>query len=1050
MNTFSSFFIKRPRFAIVIALVMVLFGLMSIIVLPVSEYPQITPPQILVEATYPGANATTLMNTVAIPIENAVNGVENMLYMSSTSDDNGSYKLTITFNIGTNPDIAQVKVENRLQQITSILPDIVNKEGLTIKTQSSNILGMVVLRSPNNSYDSLFLSNFAYTNIQNPLGRVNGVSDVNIYGPQYSIRVWLNPLKMASLGLSAQDIVQAISNQNIQAGVGSIGSAPSVKGTNLVLSLMAKGQLNTVEEFENIIVATGEGGGIVRLKDVANVAIGANSYNIQAGFNNSPAVVIGLSQAPNTNSLQIMKNLKKEMKNIEKSFPKDMKFEVIYDSTKYVKASIDGIVWTLFLTFVLVVFVVYIFLQNPWSTLIPTITIPVSLITTFAVIYVLGFNINILTLFALILAIGLVVDDAIVVVERVEYLMKYENLDSVNASEKAMSEIGGAVVATTLVLLSIFIPVGLMAGLTGEIYKQFAVTIATAVTFSSVNALTLSPALCAIFLKNGNENKEKPKFFVWFDEILEYTKQKYLIVVEYFCRHIKMSVVIVCGTICFIVYLFSITPTSFIPQEDQGLLFANVQLPDSSSINQTKDLLDNMAKRVLKQKGIDYFINISGTSLMGGSGENIGMGVIGLDDWAKRNSSSLSQEAIQAKLRNMYHGDMSASIDFYALPAIPGIGNASGLSFQLNAVNQNVTSDELHKVLEQFLFDLNKRSEFEFAFSGFTSGTPHVFLDIDRTKLESLSVPVSAFFYVLQTTLGSVYVNNITSLGQVNKVIVQSDFPYRKDFADILNTYIKSNKGRLLQVKEVAKLSMKLVPKIFYRFNQYLSASVTAVTKENVSTGQAIKIIEEMVGKLGNNYSISWTGLSLQEVQTQGLIGILIALAFIFGYLFLVALYESWLVALSVMFSNIFAITGALIGLLFMGLPLSIYAQLGIILLIGLASKNAILIVEFILDYRKKGEGIVKASIDGAGERYRAVLMTASTFILGVLPMVFATGAGAASQVSMGTSVFFGMVVATFIGIIFIPVLFALFDYIMERFSRNNRCNKECIQDNVM
>lgn len=1030
---FSSFFIKRPRFAIVIALVMILFGLMSLIVLPVSEYPQITPPQILVKAVYPGANASTIMNTVAIPIENAVNGVENMLYMSSTSDDNGLYQLTITFNIGTDADIAQVKVENRLQQINSILPEVVMKEGLTIKTQSSNILGMIVLRSPNNTYDNLYLSNFAYTNIQNPLSRVNGVSDVNIYGPQNSIRVWMNPLKMASIGLSSQDIINAISNQNIQAGVGSIGSVPSAKDTNLVLSLMAYGQLNSVSEFENIIVATGNDGAIVRLKDVAKVEIGADSYTIQSSFNNSPSVIIGLSQTPNSNSLQVMQNLKKEMERLKSSFPEDMEFEVVYDSTKYVRASIEGIVYTLFLTFILVVLVVYIFLQNPWATLIPTITIPVSLIATFTVIYLLGFNINILTLFAMILAIGLVVDDAIVVVERVEYLMETENLDSVKASEKAMEQISGAVVATTLVLLSIFIPVGLMAGLTGEIYKQFAVTIATAVSFSSINALTLSPALCAIFL--SRKYNFKPKFFIWFDNILEISKKKYLTFVEFFCTKMKISLIIIFSVIIGIYYLFQIVPTSFIPQEDQGLILTNIQLSDNASLNQTKKILADISDKALSEKGVDFFIGISGTSFASGSGENIGMGVIGLSDWDKRTSKKLSQSYLEEKFRTYYKNNMNANIDFYSLPSIPGVGNANGLTFQLNAFNQSLTVDDLHKVLEKFLYEINKSPIFNYAFSGFTAGTSHILVNLDRTKLESLNIPVSTFFNVLQATLGSSYVNNIISLGQINKVIVQSDFSYRKNFSDVENIYIKSNLGKLIQVKEVATLSTLLVPKIFSRFNQYLSASITAATKENISTGEAIKEIQNMAKKLGRDYSISWTGLSLQEVETQGLIVILIALAFIFGYLFLVALYESWLVALSVMFSNIFAIIGALIGLLILDLPLSIYAQLGIVLLIGLASKNAILIVEFTLDYRKKGYDILKSALTGAGERFRAVLMTAFTFILGVFPMVIAKGAGAASQVSMGTSVFFGMIFATSIGVVFIPVLFAFFDKIIDKFS---------------
>ncbi|MBR1545025.1 MAG: efflux RND transporter permease subunit, partial [Alphaproteobacteria bacterium] len=505
----------------------------------------------------------------------------------------------------------------------------------------------------------------------------------------------------------------------------------------------------------------------------------------------------------------------------------------------------------------------------------------------------------------------------------------------------------------------------------------------------------------------------------------------------------KVSLIIVCCVIAGIYYLFRIIPTSFIPQEDQGLILANVKLPDNSSLNQTKGILSDISKKALKEKGVDFFIGISGTSFASGSGENIGMGVIGLSDWSKRTSRKLSQSYLEQKFRSYYKDDMNASIDFYALPSIPGVGNANGLSFQLNAVNQNLSIDEFYKVLEQFIYKLNKSPLFEFAFSGFTAGTSHIFLNLDRVKLETLKIPVSTFFSVLQTTLGSSYVNNITSQGQVNKVIVQSEFLYRKNFADVENIYIKSNTNKLIQVKEVASLSTVLIPKIFSRFNQYLSAGITAATKADVSTGEAIKEIQNMIKELGRDYSVSWTGLSLQEVETQGLILILIALAFIFGYLFLVALYESWLVALSVMFSNIFAILGALFGLLLLDLPLSIYAQLGIVLLIGLASKNAILIVEFTLDYRKKGYDILKASIDGAGERFRAVLMTAFTFIFGVLPMVIASGAGAASQISMGTSVFFGMIFATSVGVVFIPVLFAFFDGIIEKFSTNKSLIRE-------
>ena len=505
--TFSAFFIHRPRFSIVISLVMVLLGLMALAVLPIAQYPDITPPQIIVEANYPGASAAVLVDTVAVPIENKLNGVEGMLYVESSADDTGSYKLTITFDIGTDPDMAQVKVENRLQQVTSELPVIVTQEGLSVTTQSSNILAMAVLRSPNQTYDDLFLSNYAYTNLQNPLARVNGVSDVEIYGPQNSMRIWLNPQKMNSLHISSSDVVNLIESQNIQAAVGSIGSAPSPKGSQLVLSLTAKGLLNSVEDFENIIVATSENGGIVRLKDIGKVEIGANTYSISANYDNAPAVVLGFSQTPNSNALDIMKNLTKEMDKLSESFPPDMEFKMAYDSTTFVRASIESIVETLFLTFLLVVLVVFLFLQDPKSTLIPTITIPVSLIATFIVIYALGYNLNILTLFAMILAIGLVVDDAIVVVERAQYLMQTEKLNATDASIKAMEQISGAVVATTLVLLSIFVPVALMAGITGKIYQQFAVTIATAVVFSSINALTLSPSLCAIFLQKDEKIK---------------------------------------------------------------------------------------------------------------------------------------------------------------------------------------------------------------------------------------------------------------------------------------------------------------------------------------------------------------------------------------------------------------------------------------------------------------------------------------------------------------------------------------------------------------
>lgn len=1043
IKTFSRTFIERPRFAMVISIVLTMAGLMAYFNLPVSQYPRLTPPSISVSYTYPGASAKEVMNTVAMPIEDQVNGVDDMLYMVGSSSDDGSYALNVSFEVESDRDMDMVKVQNRVSQAEAKLPTEVKQLGGRIRAQSEDMLGFIALRSPSGKLSRLQISDYIYANIQPVLLRIDGVGEATVYGPRLAMRVWLDPDRMAAQGLNSEEVIAAVSKQNVQASVGSVGASPMPKNAAHVFTITAKGRLMKPEEFNEIVIRRDENGGIVRLKDIARTEIGEENYMFSGQFNGENAVMIALQQKPGANAIETMDEIYKTFERLEKDFPDGLEWETPYDATEYVRVCIEEIILTLLITFGLVVFVCYLFLQDWRATLIPCLTIPVSLCSTFILMAVLGYSVNILTLFGLVLAIGVVVDDCIVVVERVQFLIETRHLNSKEAAIQAMKDVTGAVIATTLVLLGIFVPVGFMSGITGRIYQQFSVTLSAAVCFSTVCALTLAPALCSLLLREARPYKHGP--FAWFNAALEKFKNFFVTMAKWLASRIFLSLVLLLLTVLLTLQFFSKTETAFLPEEDQSVLFCAMEMPEGTARDRSRDVALRAAKLLKTLPEVNSVMTITGWGMVGGRGENQTTVIVDLHRWDKRTEPDQHVSKVIPRVQAMLNKEIpEPTWKVFAPPAIPGLGNANGISFHLQD-KTGTDPAKLDAVKNLVLMKLNQNPNVLAAFSGFNSKTPHIKFDLDRTKAEMYKVPVATVYATLQNYLGSRYVNDVNLGTQVNRVTVCAVPEARATPEDIERLYVRSDTGAMIPIGSLGTITRELGPRTISTRDKYMSADVTVLPKPGVASGTVMNEVRELMEEvLPDGYGYEWSGLSFQEARNDGAAAPLILLAVLFGYLFLVAQYESWTIPLPVMLSIFVAVLGALLGLKWFGIwmtgspyPLSIYAQLGLVLLVGLASKNAILIVEFAKDKREVEKySIVDAAGSAAGERLRALLMTALTTLLGTLPMMIATGAGAASRNHLGTTEFFGMLFSVVFGILLVPGLYALFQTWREKAKR--------------
>ncbi len=1032
---FSRFFIDRPIFSTVLSILLVLAGVITVKTLPIAQYPNISPPTVEVSATYPGADATTVAEAIGEPIEQAVNGVEGMLYMSSNSDNNGSYSLQITFENGTDLDDASVKVQNLVSQASPQLPSSVTQQGVSVNARSSSILLFVALESDDpERYDALYLTNYAQLHIVNELARIDGVGGANAFGAgDYSMRIWMNPDKMRIRDVDPADVIAAIESQNMEVSAGSVGAQPSSTPAEFQFTLSSKGRLVTPEEFGNIIIKVDKNNNILRLKDIARVDLGSESYGSVSRVSGQPAGLIGIYQRSDANAIAVANAVEKKLDDLEQYLPDGVHCRILMNTTDFVHESIDEVMVTFVETTLIVMLVILLFLQNWRAVIIPMLTIPVSLIATFAVMKILGFSLNTLTLFGLVLAIAIVVDDAIVVVEDCSRIVDEGKMSSADAAKKAMVELQGPVIGEVLVLLSVFIPTAFISGITGELYKQFALTIAVSTAFSGFNALTFTPAMCALFLRP----KKQTKFFIyrWFNAGFAKTLNLYSNAIGKLLKRPVVAIGIYAALCIGAFWGFSRWPTSYVPEEDMGYFLTSVQLPTGASLDRTDKVVTQASDILLSMPEVADVIEMSGFSFMaGGAGSNLGTMFVVLKPWSERKGKSHTVEAIMNRFNEECAAIQEAVIFALNPPAIPGLGLTSGLAMQLLDINGHGAA-QMSTVLDDIKREASNYPEIASITSLYEGEVPQYRLKMNRDKIQSMGLTMEDVYSALSSFVGGRYVNDFVEFNKVYQVNIAADDWARANVGDIMRLSVRGNTGEMVPFGSFATIEPVMGSSSINRYNMYESASLTATPAHGSSSSQAISAMEEIVAKAtGNSYGYAWTGEAYQETQTSTTVSTVLIFALIMTVLVLAAQYESWTDPLAVVIAMPTAILGTIVGCLFMNQSISIYTQIGIVLLLGLSAKNAILIVEYAIDYHKAGMSIREAARQGGIVRFRPIMMTALAFVFGVMPMLFATGAGAQSRISLGTAVVFGMAVNAIIGTLFVPNFWELFQKFQEKY----------------